>query len=125
MSSRISRALSSVLPAVLGALLVCQPCVAQPLTAPRIIDVQPRPGTTVGDGVGLDLVRVRLSEPVVLPDGAVQAWGVTRGQITGFTASLDATRTLLSIAFTPPILDERVTVILDYSITGDSGVPLD
>lgn len=87
----------------------------------------PSPGTWIVDNIGLTEVQVGFDEPVSLPlpQDAVTAWTVGGGILTGFTTSCDEGTDMLSIIFDSAIRDDRVTVVIDYSITDLAGNELD
>jgi hypothetical protein len=96
---------------------------------PRIVRFWPTPGEWIVDDVGLTHVEVGISEPVIVPREAIIVWLVSRGigdnRVEEFTHSYNAGSDLLTIAFDPPIRDDRVTLVLDYLIEDLSGRPLD
>ncbi len=96
---------------------------------PRIDRFWPTPGEWIVDDVGLTRVEVGFSEPVIVPREAIIVWLVSRGighdEVEEFTHSYDAESDVLTITFDPPIRDDRVTLVLDYTIEDLSGRPLD
>jgi len=92
---------------------------------PRIDRFWPTPGTWIVDDIGLTHVLVGFSEPVVVPDDAVLVWGVGGGTVTGFSTSYDPDGYWLTITFASPLQEDRVTVVVDYSIEDLAGNPLD
>ena len=92
---------------------------------PRIDRFSPTPGTWIVDDIGLTQVKVGFTEPVVVPDDAVRVWGVGGGTVTGFSTSYDPQTYSLTVTFPQSLRDDRVTVIVDYSIEDLAGNPLD
>ncbi len=96
---------------------------------PRIDRFWPTPGEWIVDDVGLTHVEVGFSEPVIVPREAIVVWLVSRGigqdEVDEFTHSYDADSNVLSMTFDPPLKDDRITVVLDYTIEDVSGRPLD
>jgi hypothetical protein len=96
---------------------------------PRIDRFWPTPGEWIVDDVGLAQVEVGFSEPVIVPREAIVVWLISRGigqdEVDEFTQSYDADSDVLTITFDPPLKDDRVTVVLDYTIEDLSGRPLD
>ena len=96
---------------------------------PRIDRFWPTPGEWIVDDIGLTEVRVGFTEPVVVPDNAIVVWLVSRGignyPVEAFTHVYDANSYFLTITFDPPLKDDRVTIVLDYTILDTYGQPLD
>jgi hypothetical protein len=96
---------------------------------PRIDRFWPTPGEWIVDDIGLTQVQVGFSEPVIVAREAIIVWLVSRGigdnRVEEFTHSYDGTFDVLTIAFDPPLRDDRITLVLDYSIRDASGRPLD
>jgi hypothetical protein len=92
---------------------------------PRIDRFWPSPETWIVDDVGLTEVRIGFTEPVIVPDDAVNVWGVGGGTVTGFSTSYDPGAYLLTVTFATPLHEDRVTVVVDYSIEDLAGNPLD
>ncbi|GFO81513.1 MAG: hypothetical protein A49_11400 [Methyloceanibacter sp.] len=97
---------------------------------PRIDLFWPTPGMWIVDDIGLTHVQVGFTEPVVVPNDAVRVWVVSRlgidgGDVTGFATDYDTEGFVLTVTFAEPLLEDRVTVILDYLIEDLAGSPLD
>ena len=92
---------------------------------PRIDRFWPTPGTWIVDDIGLTHVLVGFTEPVIVPSDAVRVWGVGGGTAMGFATSYDPDNSVLSVTFAESLRDDRVTVIVDYSIEDLAGNPLD
>lgn len=97
---------------------------------PRIDRFWPTPGTWIVDDVGLTHIQVGFSEPVIVPDGSVNVWVVSRlsvdgGDVTDFTTSYDDQTFALTVTFAEPLKDDRVTIVVDYLIEDLAGNPLD
>jgi len=100
-----------------------------PRPPPRIDRLFPLPGEwVVGDG-GLDRVQFGFTEPVIVPGDAITVWlasaGIGAYKVENLSAAYDSASDLWSIAFEPPLRDDRVTVVIDYSVTGVTGSELD
>ncbi len=92
---------------------------------PQIISFTPTPGEWIVDDLGLTEVKVGFSEPVIVPADAVDVWLVGGGTVSGFTTSYDSDTFVLTISFAQPLRDDRVTVVVDYTIEDVAGNPLD
>ena len=96
---------------------------------PQIISFTPAPGEWVVDDLGLTEVRIGFSEPVTVPEGAVDVWLVSGlpagGTVEGFTTSYDPETFVLTVTFAEALRDDRVTVVVDYTIEDVAGNPLD
>ena len=96
---------------------------------PRIDRFWPTPGEWIVDDIGLTHVQVGFTEPVNVPREAIIVWLVSRGigdnNVESFTFDYEAESDTLTIMFDPPIRDDRVTLVLDYTIEDLSGRPLD
>lgn len=96
---------------------------------PRIDRFSPPPGEWIVDDVGLTHVEIGFSEPVIVPREAIVVWLVSdpigNHRVEGFTHSYDADSDVLTLTFDPPLKDDRITVVLDYTIEDLSGRPLD
>lgn len=97
---------------------------------PRIDRFSPTPGTWIVDDIGLTQIQVGFTEPVVVPDGSIDVWVVSRlsvngGDVTNFTTSYDDQTFMLMVAFAEPLKDDRITIVVDYSIEDLGGNPLD
>jgi len=92
---------------------------------PRILDISPNPQSWIVDDQGLRELRVRFSEPVQVPAGAVSAWTVAGGLHPPSSTSYDSSFDTLTISFSPPVRDERLTIVLDFTIHDLGGTELD
>jgi Dockerin type I domain/Bacterial Ig-like domain len=95
---------------------------------PQIVSFTPAPGDWVVDDLGLTEVTVGFSEPVVIPvdpADAVNVWLVGGGTVTGFVTSYDPETFVLTVSFAETLRDDRVTVVIDYTIEDVAGNPLD
>ena len=96
---------------------------------PRIDRFWPTPGEWIVDDVGLTHVEIGFSEPVIVPREAITVWLVSdpiaNHRVEEFTFGYDTDSEVLTITFDPPLKDDRVTVVLDYTIEDLSGRPLD
>jgi Bacterial Ig-like domain/Dockerin type I domain len=95
---------------------------------PQIVSFTPAPGDWVVDDLGLTEVTVGFSEPVTVPvdpADAVNVWVLDSGTVTGLATSYDAETFLLTITFAEALRDDRVTVVIDYTIEDVAGNPLD
>jgi hypothetical protein len=97
---------------------------------PRIDRFWPTPGEWIVDDVGLTHVEVGFSEPVIAPENAVKVWvlshlNVNGGDVGNLTTEYDDESFTLTVNFEEPLTDDRITVILDYTIEDVSGRPLD
>ena len=92
-------------------------------TPPRVASVaRPIDGKYVAPG-GLGQLSIEFTEPVQIPISSIEV-RTSAGQM-GFTSEFDASSRLLTIVFDSAIRADRVTVVLSYSITDDSGNALD
>ena len=109
-----------------GLTLAAGPSVyGQDLTPPRIVSVDPAPGVGVVDQVGLQEVRVGFDETVTVPFDAVEVWTVAGGTVKGITTDFDFGTNVLTITLPGPIQSDRVTEVIDYSVTDIADNPLD
>ncbi len=92
---------------------------------PQIISFSPTPGEWVVDDTGLTEVTIGFSEPVIVPADAVDVWLVGGGTVTGFATSYDPDTFVLTVSFASPLRDDRVTVVVDYTVEDVAGNPLD
>ncbi|GFO81511.1 MAG: hypothetical protein A49_11380 [Methyloceanibacter sp.] len=53
------------------------------------------------------------------------AWTIGGGTVSGFSTSYDGGNQILTVTFGSPIRDDRLTVVVDYSITDTAGNELD
>ncbi len=91
----------------------------------RIDSLLPLPGTWIVDNIGLTEVQTGFDEPVIVPANSVTVWAVGGGAIIDFTTSYNGKTDILTIAFDPAIRDDRLTVVIDYSVTDLAGNELD
>lgn len=75
--------------------------------------------------MGLSNVAVGFDEPVSIPSGAIIVYSQRNGPITGFAQSYDENTRTVTLTFSPALRDDRVTLILDYSIIDTAGNHLD
>jgi cysteine-rich repeat protein len=92
---------------------------------PRIISITPGPGNWVVDNLGIDEIQFTFDEPVTVPVGAVSAWTVGQGDLSTPATSYDNDTNTLTLSFTNPIRDDRLTIVLDYTITDTFANALD
>jgi len=96
---------------------------------PQIVSFTPEPGAWIVDDIGLTEITVGFSEPVIVPEGSVDVWLVSglpgAGTVTDFTTSYDPVTYMLTITFAPALRDDRVTLVVDYTIEDMAGNPLD
>ncbi len=92
---------------------------------PRIDQFTPTPGTWIVNNVGLTGASIHFTEPVTIPSGSVSVWGVSAGTVSDFTTSYNPVQRWLTITFNPAIHDDRVTVVVDYTVVDLSGNELD
>ena len=105
------------------------------VTPPRIDWMTPAPGRWIVDNLGLREIQICFSEEVTIPAGSITIWTVGAGTITSFTIADDTTSTLcgsptspatlLTVNFASPIRDDRLTIVVDYSVTDIAGNELD
>lgn len=91
---------------------------------PRILSLSPTGGAIVGNS-GLADVRIRFNEPVQVPVGTLIIRSVAQGRIDQFTTQYDAATNTLSVHIDPPIRNDLVTIVVDYTVTDDDGDALD
>ena len=78
------------------------------------------------DNLGVRDVQVGFDEPVTFPIDAVTAW--TRSAASGpviESLQLDPATNVWTIRFTEPIREDRLTVVIDYTVTDLAGNELD
>ncbi|RME40012.1 MAG: hypothetical protein D6788_04290, partial [Planctomycetota bacterium] len=92
---------------------------------PRIDRLVPSPGEWIVDDVGLEEIRIGFSEEVLVPFDAIDVWTVGGGTVSDFTTAYDAQSNILTVRFAAPLRDDRVTLVVDYVITGLTGTELD
>jgi dockerin type I repeat protein len=92
---------------------------------PHVVSVAPGPERGVTDDVGLAQISVGFDTRVVIPDGSIRLWGVTAGPITGFTVNYDYRSDVAIVTLPSPIQEDRVTLVLDYTIVDAFGHALD
>jgi len=96
---------------------------------PQIVSFTPEPGAWIVDDIGLTEITVGFSEPVVVPEESVDVWLVSglpgAGTVTDFTTSYDPVTYMLTVSFAPALRDDRVTLVVDYTIEDMAGNPLD
>lgn len=90
---------------------------------PTIAWILPAPGQWVVNEGGVTELQVGFSEPVLVPSDAVEVR--LGGSIAQYETALDETSMVLAVHFTLPVQDDRLTLVLDYSITGLTGTELD
>lgn len=92
--------------------------------APRIDRLTPSQSGVVGTA-GLSAVRIGFDEPVIVPNDAVTVWTVGGGTMTDFAAVYDTADMALVVTFAGPIHRDRLTVVVDFSITDIAGNELE
>lgn len=85
------------------------------------------PGRWVVDNLGLQGIQIGFTEAITapIPAGAITIWTVGAGPITNFTTSYEGLTNILTVNFASPIRDDRLTLVVDYSITDIAGNELD
>jgi hypothetical protein len=91
---------------------------------PTIVSVDPHPANWLVDGSALDTITVTFDSDVVIPNGAVTAWTIDGGPLETDVNPLGMLTSSVTITI-PPIQNNRVTLVLDYSILDAKGVALD
>lgn len=94
-------------------------------TPPRIDRFTPPPGTWAVSNAGLPTVQIGFDESVAVPPGSVTAWTLGGGTLNGIATAYDDTTTTLTVTFSPPVRDDILTLVLDYTIADASGNALD
>ncbi len=96
-------------------------------TPPRIDRLSPTPGRWIVDNLGLREIQIGFTEPVTtpIPTGAITIWTVGAGNVTNFTSSYDVVTYILTVSFASPVRDDRLTVVVDYTVTDIVGNELD
>ncbi len=92
---------------------------------PRVDRISPAPSKWIVSNLGLERVRIGFDEPVTIPAGAVAVQTATGGTIKGFTSTYDDINRLLTVEFPASLRNDRVVVVLDYTITDLAGNELD
>ena len=92
---------------------------------PRIITITPNPGSSVVDNVGISEVQIGFTEEVIVLAGAIDVWTVGGGTVGGFGLFYDNASNILTITFSLPIRDDRLTLVVDYSVVDLAGNELD
>ncbi len=92
---------------------------------PRIISLGPPTGTWIVDQVGLSAIEISFDAQVDIPPGALIVRDANQAQLNNYTAALDPSAQTLTLTFDAPVMNDRLTVVLDYSITGGTGLALD
>lgn len=95
------------------------------VTAPRIVSIQPDPRPWVRDNVGLNQIQLGFDEEVIIPVGALTLWTLTDGVITTYTTDYDPVTNLLTVDLQNTILADRLTLVVDYTVTDLAGNELD
>ncbi|MCG8407758.1 MAG: Ig-like domain-containing protein [Phycisphaerales bacterium] len=98
---------------------------AEGLAPPRIVSVSPNPAEWVVARGGLTTVNVYFDTNVEVPAGAVSAYQAGTSSILETTGTYDEASRRLTIEFSQPVVDARVDLVIDYSITSLSGLALD
>lgn len=91
---------------------------------PRIVGITPSPTGGIVDQIGLGIVEISFSEPVLIGGDPLVAWGVGSGEIPVST-TYDALLHRLTVTFAPVVKGDRLTLSILQSITDLSGQPLD
>ncbi len=94
-------------------------------TPPQIDRLTPTPGIWIVDNIGVPEILIGFTEAVTVPTGAISAWTVGGGAVTNFATSYDSLTNILTVSFASPIRDDRLTVVVDYSVTDSAGNELD
>lgn len=92
---------------------------------PRIDRLVPPPGEWVVNDVGLQEVQIGFDEAVLVPPDAIDVWTVGGGTVSDFAIVYDSLTNVLTVRFASPLRDDRVTVVVDYVVTGLTGTELD
>ena len=93
--------------------------------APRISAVSPSPQSTVVSNLGLTRLLLTFSEPVDVPDDAIRVWGQVSGPVDVLWQEYDAESDRLTVGIASTDGPDRLTIVVDYSITDASGNVLD
>ncbi|MCH7849699.1 MAG: hypothetical protein IIB53_15230, partial [Planctomycetes bacterium] len=96
-----------------------------PLGPPRIDRLVPAPGTWIVNDQGLTEVLVGFDKPVTIPPDAISIWTVGGGSLTAFTQAYDEASRVLTVSFDSAVRDDRLTIVVDYSIVDVDGQELD
>lgn len=94
-------------------------------TPPRITSITPSPADWVVNNLGLEQIQIGFSEPVMIPPGSIMLWTLAQGDITDAGSSYDDTANTLTISLNAAIRDDRLTLVVDYTITDVSGNAFD
>jgi hypothetical protein len=92
---------------------------------PRIDRLIPAPGEWVVRAGGLSEVQIGFTEPILVPRDAIEVWTSHGTAVTGFTTSFDEISNMLTVRFAAPIVNNRITVVVDFTVTGLTGTELD
>ncbi len=95
------------------------------LGPPRIDRLVPAPGTWVVNDQGLTEVRVGFDKPVTIPPDAISIRTVGGGPLAAFTHTYDEALRVLTVSFDSAVRDDRLTIVVDYSIVDVDGQELD
>lgn len=96
---------------------------ADDLTPPRINRFLP--GPWVRDNAGLGSVQLGFDEDVVVAPGSIDLRLTSGGTPSVSSMSYDETEHLFTIEFDPPLEEDRLVVMADYTITDAAGNELD
>ena len=94
---------------------------------PRVTEIEPAAdseGLWVVHQSGLSRVRIEFDQSVIVPEGAVSVWAVGAGPLTDATVLQDSLSSI-QITFAAAIHDDRLTIVVDHSVTNFQGEVLD
>ncbi len=95
------------------------------VTGPRIIAADPVPGAWITTARGLARLTLTFDEDVIVPLDAVSGWTVGGGAVSGITTAFDAEDDTLTVRFTPPVQNDILNLVVDYTVTDGVGNGLD
>ncbi len=96
-----------------------------PPSPPRITSISPPPSDWIAGPQGISEILIGFDTDVIVPADAITAFCDEGGLVTPSSVSYDSPTQTLSISFTPPVHNDRLTLVLDYCITDTLGVELD
>jgi len=95
------------------------------LGVPKVDRLVPAAGTWVVNDQGLTELLVGFDKPVTIPPDAISIWTVGGGALSTFTQAYDDASRVLTMSFGTAVRDDRLTVVVDYSIVDMDGQELD